>query len=678
MDGSSWETLPIMELPRPSRTIQKNRLAGTQLGAGYIQVVEGIDCACAPRDGEVHDHPPCFVLVRSRVWPCRCWRWPPAGAIRPRRRPGGTSGSGASTGGAGGSAGRGGASGHGGSSGAGGSSATGGSAGSGGATGGASGATGGTPAAAAARGSAGRDRRQRRRREAAAGAPTADGQPDGPARTMAPHPRRAARDGQQPRARRLRHAGDPARAQLGVRDRRAGRQGLRPGRLPHAARRRPAPPCRSTTRPPTPGSWGRRRRWPLHHPMIAGVNGKLYSLGGQPNTNLTLEYDPVADTLDRAGAHAHLARRRRGRGHRHQDLRRRRPPAGGRGARPTPSRSTTSATDTWTTLPKLPARLNLRNHLAAAAIDGKIYVAGGRYNECCVGAPMTDALDVFDPATSMWTARRRTCAARAAASPASPPTAASTSTAARAATSASPTASSPTTTSTTRSPTPGPPLPRLPIPFHGVTGGAFVDGVIYMPGGGTSSGGTSGTHHAPGVSDRAELPAAVHGRPVYASGRCASALVSLVALWTLSPSTARPSPAAAPAAPPAAAAPAAAPGAGRGARAPPAPAAAAGDDHHPQEEDEAVERQGPQRLDRRRARQGHRPPTPRQLRRARRRAGQPGQAQGPPDHRRPRSRTTGWRSSTASRARAATAACWCTPRGRARCTRCSRSRSRCR
>ena len=36
-------------------------------------------------------------------------------------------------------------------------------------------------------------------------------------------------------------------------------------------------------------------------------------------------------------------------------------------------------------------------------------------------------------------------------------------------------------------------LKPLPIPFHGVTGGAFVDGIIYMPGGGISSGGSSGT-----------------------------------------------------------------------------------------------------------------------------------------------------------------------------------------
>jgi hypothetical protein len=36
-------------------------------------------------------------------------------------------------------------------------------------------------------------------------------------------------------------------------------------------------------------------------------------------------------------------------------------------------------------------------------------------------------------------------------------------------------------------------LPPLPIPVHGVTGAAFIDGLIYMPGGGTSSGGSSGS-----------------------------------------------------------------------------------------------------------------------------------------------------------------------------------------
>jgi hypothetical protein len=33
----------------------------------------------------------------------------------------------------------------------------------------------------------------------------------------------------------------------------------------------------------------------------------------------------------------------------------------------------------------------------------------------------------------------------------------------------------------------------LTIPVHGVTGAAFIDGLIYMPGGGTQSGGSSGS-----------------------------------------------------------------------------------------------------------------------------------------------------------------------------------------
>ena len=36
-------------------------------------------------------------------------------------------------------------------------------------------------------------------------------------------------------------------------------------------------------------------------------------------------------------------------------------------------------------------------------------------------------------------------------------------------------------------------LPRLPTPVHGVTGAAFVNGLIYIPGGGTMQGGSSGS-----------------------------------------------------------------------------------------------------------------------------------------------------------------------------------------
>ena len=36
-------------------------------------------------------------------------------------------------------------------------------------------------------------------------------------------------------------------------------------------------------------------------------------------------------------------------------------------------------------------------------------------------------------------------------------------------------------------------LAALPTPIHGVTGAAVVDGLIYMPGGGTMQGGNSGS-----------------------------------------------------------------------------------------------------------------------------------------------------------------------------------------
>jgi N-acetylneuraminic acid mutarotase len=232
----------------------------------------------------------------------------------------------------------------------------------------------------------------------------------------------------------------------------------------------------------------------LHHPMIAGVNGKVYSVGGQPNSNLVLEYDPAADSW--------LADRMRmptSRG-------------GGAaaviddkiyvvGARPPVDAAAANAFEvydvsdnSWTKLPPLPPP-NLRNHLGAVAIGGKVYVAGGRYNECCVNAPMTDALHVFDPATGMWTAKKAMLRPRGGV-------------AAVAANGCfhvyggeggnigepgnvfpDHDVYDPTTDTWTAQ-------KRLATPFHGVTGGAFVDGIIYMPGGGISSGGASGrTHH---------------------------------------------------------------------------------------------------------------------------------------------------------------------------------------
>ena len=38
-------------------------------------------------------------------------------------------------------------------------------------------------------------------------------------------------------------------------------------------------------------------------------------------------------------------------------------------------------------------------------------------------------------------------------------------------------------------------LPDMPLPVHGVTGSAFVNGLIHAPGGGTEVGGSSGSLH---------------------------------------------------------------------------------------------------------------------------------------------------------------------------------------
>jgi hypothetical protein len=38
-------------------------------------------------------------------------------------------------------------------------------------------------------------------------------------------------------------------------------------------------------------------------------------------------------------------------------------------------------------------------------------------------------------------------------------------------------------------------LPDIPIPVHGVTGMAYINGWIHLPGGGTRKGGSSGSKH---------------------------------------------------------------------------------------------------------------------------------------------------------------------------------------
>jgi N-acetylneuraminic acid mutarotase len=150
------------------------------------------------------------------------------------------------------------------------------------------------------------------------------------------------------------------------------------------------------------------------------------------------------------------------------------------------------AVDSWQTLPPLPTAFDQRNHLAAAAIGGRIYVAGGRYDGGSFSSPMTDSLDVFDPVSAEW-------------SPGAPlprPRGGVNGVAAHGcfhvfggegsgigeANDVFPDHDVYDPSSNSWSS-----LPPLPVPVHGVTGAVFLGSLIYIPGGGTSSGGSSGS-----------------------------------------------------------------------------------------------------------------------------------------------------------------------------------------
>lgn len=144
--------------------------------------------------------------------------------------------------------------------------------------------------------------------------------------------------------------------------------------------------------------------------------------------------------------------------------------------------------DTWTTLPDLPTA---RNHIAAAAIDGVLYVVGGRFGGG-FQSEMTDVLEVYDPATGEWTTRSPMPTVRGGIN----------GIAANGCfyvwggegqTDTHPMGVfaevevyNPVNDAWQR-------LDPMPVPVHGVTGAAFVDGWVHIPGGGTAVGGSSGS-----------------------------------------------------------------------------------------------------------------------------------------------------------------------------------------
>jgi N-acetylneuraminic acid mutarotase len=230
---------------------------------------------------------------------------------------------------------------------------------------------------------------------------------------------------------------------------------------------------------------------PINHGMAAAVNGKVYMIGGQTHAggsperagflDTVFEYNPELSTwTPRApmptarggGATAVIDNKIyiAGGG----------PPQGNDFAVYEPD------ADRWTTLPDLPTQ---RNHLVVAAIDGKVYVVGGRFG-AGFSSELTNVLEIFDPATNTWKSG----------------------------------APMPTTRSGINGIVANGclhvwggegnddsplgvfgehevynpvsdrwiSLAPLPVPVHGVTGAAFIDGWIHLPGGGISLGGSSG------------------------------------------------------------------------------------------------------------------------------------------------------------------------------------------
>jgi N-acetylneuraminic acid mutarotase len=142
--------------------------------------------------------------------------------------------------------------------------------------------------------------------------------------------------------------------------------------------------------------------------------------------------------------------------------------------------------DSWKVLPPMPTA---RNHVAFAAIGGKLYIAGGRFGGG-FRSEITAALEMYDPATNAWTAKK----------PMSEPRSGLNGIAVNGCFHTfggeHPAAGKdgmfphhevydPAKDTWTR-------LADMPVPVHGVTGLVYANGLIYLPGGGLKMGGSSG------------------------------------------------------------------------------------------------------------------------------------------------------------------------------------------
>ena len=262
--------------------------------------------------------------------------------------------------------------------------------------------------------------------------------------------------------------------------------GYPPGRLPSNLVQIYDPATsRWTLGPPLPE--------PIHHTHVASVGGRIYVLGGEVEgastgrperfvSNVWMHDPAVGGWVARAP----MPTARGGGGKAVIDgkiyVAGGRPPGGSAFEVYDP------ATDKWEKLPDLPTQ---RNHLAMVAINGKIIVAGGRFGPGA-GAERTDVVEIYDPKTRRWTKGAPLPAPRGGITGAAhagcmfvfggegEPTHVLSLT-------PNTYGYDPRTDRWTQ-------LPDLPIAVHGLKGSAVIGGRIFLPGGGITLGGNSGTN----------------------------------------------------------------------------------------------------------------------------------------------------------------------------------------
>jgi N-acetylneuraminic acid mutarotase len=138
----------------------------------------------------------------------------------------------------------------------------------------------------------------------------------------------------------------------------------------------------------------------VNHHMAAAAGGKIYVFGGQsasptasPFVNTVFEFDPATQNW-RARAAMPTARSGGSAAVINGNIY----VAGGRPPRGHDFAMYDPVADIWNDLPDLPTA---RNHLVVVAINNKVYVVGGRF-DAGAASPMTDVVEVYDPATKKW------------------------------------------------------------------------------------------------------------------------------------------------------------------------------------------------------------------------------------------------------------------------------------